>query len=333
MSPMHDAEPLDQETPDDPDEAAALWFLRLREPDAPAEPSQAFERWRAADPRHAEAYARTERLWRHLEMPAVAICRRQDSQTEAARPARRRVGRWAAGLAAAVAVLAVVGAWSLGWTGMAVARLQADHATAVGARTAIALADGSHVVLDSDSAIAVAFSATERQVTLLRGRARFEVRRDTARPFRVETPTGTVTVTGTVFDVRLAETSALVSLEEGRVEMRAEADPAGTPTVLAPGQEARLDPDGVSRPRRFDRTVQRAWLKDQIVFSGAPLSSVVAELDRYYPGRIVIADSSLAAKTLSGAFSTRTPVRALEAIGDIVPARVSVLSDLLIVLH
>lgn len=330
---MHDAEPLLDETTDDPEEAAALWHARLREPDVTSAQCQAFERWRCVDPRHAEAYARTERLWRHLELPTAEVCRRQHAPAGAVAPVRRAKRRWAAGLAAAVTACAVFGAWGLGWGEMAVARLQADHATSVGTRSDIALEDGSHMVLDSDSAVAIDFSSEQRRVILLRGRARFEVRKDAGRPFRVNASTGTVTVTGTVFDVRLDGTSALVSLEEGRVEMRTGTDPTEVPTVLAPGQEARLDATGISAPRRFDRTARDAWLKDQIVFRDASLSSVVAELDRYYPGRIVIADDALAAKTLSGAFSTRTPGRALQAIGDIVPAKVSVLSDFLIVLH
>lgn len=327
---MQNADQSDDGMADDADAMAAVWHARLREPTVSPQDRAAFEHWLDSDPSHGRAYARAERLWRRLALPAAIAHRSTEGRAQSASHPKTWI---AAGLAAALAAFCVVGAWSLGLDDIALARLQADHATSVGTRSEIALGDGSRVVLDSDSAIAVDLSPRERHVTLLRGRARFEVRRDPGRPFRVETPSGSVTVTGTVFDVRLADDNALVSLETGRVEMRSNAEPAAAPTVLAPGQEASLGPSGVSAPRRFDRTAQNAWLKDLIVFRDAPLSSVVAELDRYYPGRIVIMSEAAAVRKLSGAFSTRTPVRAMEAIGDIVPVEVTVLSDFLIVVR
>lgn len=323
---MHDADQFDD---DDPDAMAAVWLARLREPSASPDDREAFERWLAADPSRRIAYARAERLWRRLELPAATV-QRKSADRKPAVPRTRRLG---VGLAAALVAVGIFGPWSLGWGDMVLARLQADYATTVGTRSDISLADGSRIVLDSDSAVAVQITAQERRVSLLRGRARFEVRRDAGRPFHVDTPSGTVTVTGTVFDVLLSGSAALVSLEEGRVEMRADGQPVGAPTVLTPGQEARFGPAGVSVPKRFDRTIQDAWLKDQIVFRDAPLSRVVAELDLYYPGRIVIADEAAASRKLSGAFSTRMPVRAMEAIGDIIPVEVTVLSDFLIIVR
>lgn len=330
---MHDAESFQDDRTDAPDAMAAVWHARLREPSVTPEEREAFACWLAADPSHGDAFARTGRLWRHLEMPAAVVQRASEDRSPPELPSPQSRRRWGVGLAAALVAFGVFAAWSLGWGDMAIARLRADYVTAIGARSEIVLGDGSHVVLDSDSAIAVHLSPQERRVTLLRGRVRFDVRRTDGRPFRVATPSGIVTVAGTVFDVRLSGASALVSLERGRVEMRTGAQPAAAPTVLAPGQEARLGPTGISAPTRFDRTEQNAWLKDQIVFHDAPLSSVVAELDRYYPGRILIANNALASRKLSGAFSTRMPVRAMEAIGDIIPVKITVLSDFLIVVR
>ena len=41
---------------------ASDWFARLRGPDG-EDQRDAFEQWRDADPRHAEAYVEYEKLW------------------------------------------------------------------------------------------------------------------------------------------------------------------------------------------------------------------------------------------------------------------------------
>src|SRR5262245_17735338 len=45
---------------------AKLWSARRRELAVREQEREAFERWRASDPRHADAYAKAERLWERL---------------------------------------------------------------------------------------------------------------------------------------------------------------------------------------------------------------------------------------------------------------------------
>ncbi|MFX9169461.1 FecR domain-containing protein, partial [Acinetobacter baumannii] len=90
-------------------------------------------------------------------------------------PSRRR---WLAGGGLALAA----GLAGLSLTPLAT-RLRADHATGVGERRDLALADGSHVLLNTDSALSVDYTADRRGVALQRGEAFFAVARDPARPF------------------------------------------------------------------------------------------------------------------------------------------------------
>src|SRR3546814_7213537 len=59
------------------------------------------------------------------------------------------------------------------------------YATTTGEQRTVALDDGSRVVLDTDSDLQVQYGKRERRLTLLKGRADFQVQHDTDRPFVV----------------------------------------------------------------------------------------------------------------------------------------------------
>ncbi|MEM9683450.1 MAG: FecR domain-containing protein, partial [Pseudomonadota bacterium] len=233
-------------------------------------------------------------------------------------------------MAACVAVLIAVGA---AFHDDLLLPLASDHRTAVGERTPIALADGSRVTLNTDTAIAVDLETKSRRVRLLQGEAWFDVAADGFRPFVVETPAGLVRVTGTSFGVRLHRETAVVSLTEGNVELMAENDEATTATPLGAGHRITFSPAGVSAPTALDKTTATAWLRGQMVFFDARLADVIAELNRYRSGRIVITNSDLGDLRINGVFSTDDPDAALDAIANTLPVRIMRLTDLLILLH
>ena len=320
-------------------EAAADWHACLREPEPDAGLAVArksdFDRWIAADPRHAQAYARIERLWVKLEAPVAEVMR---SDPAAAVPDGQR-RHWSAALlprpawaAASLAFLLLVGAFQIDDV---VTSLRSDHRTAVGERASLELDDGSRVTLNTDSAITVEMSPERRQVELLHGEAWFDVAADTDRPFVVATAAGCIRVTGTSFGVRLDDNAAVVALIEGELDLRTGEGPDDTaPSLtLTAGHQARLSPDGAFGPTALNRAEATAWLHGQIVFFDTPLADVVAELNRYRAGRIVILDGSLDGLTVSGVFPTDNPDVGLDAIASTLPVQVTRLTDLLVILR
>ena len=348
--------PSASEDPDDlPDailEEAAIWHARMREPEEDdarrAEKQREFGDWLAADPRHAQALDETERLWDALERPVEqamteeqAMDRQphQGTVPEHIRSGLTRLGTpWLLGsllvprAGALVACLLVMFAAGTVWHDDISVALTSDYATAVGERRPVALADGSKIVLNTDSAIAVALGPAARHVRLLKGEAWFDVASDTARPFTVETPQGTVEVTGTGFDVRHHDGVTVVSLAEGRVELTTQARPASR-VVLAPGQQARLSAVGISAPVPFDRVAVTAWLRGQMVFYDTPLPEVLAELNRHRSGRIVVLDNDLDRLKITGVFETDDPDAALSVIEDTLPVRLTRLTDYLVLVR
>lgn len=320
-------------------EDAAVWFARLRDvgPDpATADARQAaFERWLRADPRHLRAFEETERLWEALEAPVAQAIEDEPGIVPPGRPRSAPASCFgplrAAALAACILVFAGAG---LTTYDDVLDRLRSDHMTAVGERAPLVLEDGSRVTLNSDTAVAIDMGPAGRQVRLFRGEAWFEVAPDADRPFVVETAQGRIRVTGTHFDVRLDDDTAVVSLAEGAVSLTAAAETATRPSLdLAPGQQARLSRSGISDPAAFDMTAVTAWLRGQLVFYNTPLPQVVAELNRYRSGRIVVASGALESLRISGVFRTDSPDAALTVIADTLPIRVLKLTDYLVLLR
>ena len=303
---------------------AASWFARERKGFS-AQEEAAWARWLAANPSHASAFEDVEATWKRLA--AIRAAPEMIALREAALSRRRRSpGPFAiAAFAVAAAILAV--ALPRAWYAMphlyarTEARIDAaaqapmaeaqDLRTSVGETRAIALADGSVVTLDTDSAVRVVSSDRSRLVTLMHGRAFFQVAKDSTRPFIVFAGDKRVMAVGTAFDVRLEGEAVSITLREGRI--RVEAPIAATSGVeatktveaadLVPG--TRLDASSRAgwHLAKADMARDLAWLHGQLVFDGNRLGDAVAEINRYSARKIVLADPTLADMPVSGVFN------------------------------
>lgn len=322
--------------------AAAAWHARMREPQGDPEAAEtrnaAFATWLRADPRHRAAYDEADLLFQALAGPAASVLAEvrasQAAEIGYRPPTGRMAGRWlqrhpVAALAACL--LLVVGLFLFRGLG-GIDRMRSDLATAVGEQAVVTLADGSHVTLNTDTALAFDLAADRRQLRLFRGQALFDIAPDPGRPFIVETPAARIRVTGTRFDVRLDGATTVVSLLHGRVELSA-AGSAAASLRLAPGEQAVAGPAGIGAAGPFDSGAVTAWLHGRFVFYDTPLAEVVGELNRYRAGRILIGDADLRGLRISGVFRTDRPDEALRVIAETLPVKVTRLTGLLVVLH
>lgn len=342
-----------QQPPDPLIEEALRWSVLLKSKQASDSDRAAFEQWLQADPRHEEAWIQAQQVWmrvgkigpafanrppppppRRYHAPPPAVATRPDAPQLAADPAlrgpapapraRRASRRHFFLTAAAMAALSVPAALVLWRPG-----LFADLRTGVGERRSLTLQDGSKVELAGASALSVDFTAAERRVVLQSGEAFFDVVDDAARPFVVEAADGRVRTQGGAFDIRLASGAATVVVT-GR---SADVSLAGQPTVnLVMGQEVRYGAGRMGDAREADMARIEAWRRDRLIYLNAPLSDVVADLERYRPGRIVMTDRSLHDIPVTGSFSTRQTDTAIDLIASTVSLDVRRLTDFLVVL-
>ncbi|WP_428669677.1 FecR family protein [Reyranella sp.] len=283
---------------------AAEWLLRLQAAPEDLALRQDFETWLAGDESRPRAWRSVQRVWGLSGgLPAPP-----EDTGAVAPPPRARIKGWRVlGVAlAALAAFYLAPIIALQW--------EADYTTSVGELRDVTLEDGSLIHLDAGSAIAVNYGATRREVSLLAGRAFFEVVPGADRPFVVRADDVTVTVTGTAFEVRAAADGLAVSVRSGTVEVEADRD--GRPARrLTAGERLAID--------RHSRKVEQAriapedvasWREGRLVVDGVSLAEVVEELGRHHRGFIVIRDPALAARRVTGVFDLRHPVDALDAI-------------------
>jgi transmembrane sensor len=180
-------------------------------------------------------------------------------------------------------------------------------ATARGERRSLLLSDASHLVLNTDSQVTVAFTSRTRLITLDHGQARFEVAHNAARPFVVRAGGRQIIALGTAFDVRWTDERLSVVLVKGQVAVvpageRPSARAAAAIT-LEPGERLQfVRPDlAVKSTAQIDR--EEAWVGGRVIFEATPLGVAIAEINRYAPHPLVLGDPTLASLRISGTFS------------------------------
>jgi transmembrane sensor len=295
-------------------EQAVKWLVDLQDGPASDSMREAWERWRREDPEH-------EKAWRHIEALNERL-------KVAPGPVARRVlgAGTGAGRRRAIKLLALVAVGSgATWVAADPRMLQAwgaTHRTNVGERRAFDLEDGTRMVLNTDSAVAVQYDGGSRTIRLLRGEILLTTAPDPsqpARPFLVSTDHGRLRALGTRFVVRLQPEGTRLSVFEGAVELRP-VDRPDSPVVIPAGQQALMVRDGF---QDIGPVVDGAdaWENGMIVASAMPLGEFLAELSRYRSGRLSCAPE-ISRLPVSGTYPLGDTDRVLGALEKALPVTV-----------
>jgi transmembrane sensor len=280
-----------------------VWLARLHSSARSQQTEAGFRRWIAADATHRAAFERMHYVWE-----ATATLRPARSLESAlSRSVRRVFHRNMAALAATLVICALLSIGALYLARFEPATTGESFTTTFGQRRGLRLSDGSRLVLNTDSRLRVAFNSKERQVTLERGQARFEVASDPARPFVVRVAARQIVATGTAFDVRWTDDRLCIVLVEGHVAILPASVPVAMPLISPVTLDAgeRLEIRGpavaVKSAARLDR--EEAWTTGHVIFDSTPLRAAIAEMNRYAPRRLELADPALGDLLISGTFS------------------------------
>ena len=249
--------PADERTPRDPsaiERAALAWVARLDRGLSAAEEAE-FERWLAADARHARLLREFEGAWTLLdrvrEFPAdgLAPAAASTPSSAPAQPPRANFRRWQVAVpAAAAAVLLGMLAWQ-SRPSLSPSRTPytAVAGTQVGELRILSLPDGSTIRLNTASSVAVEYTSAVRAIRLDRGEAHFTVAKDSARPFTVTAGSVTVRAVGTAFNVRVHPDAIDVIVTAGRVRLKDDA-PSQPSTATPPSSPPSAASTGGAAP-------------------------------------------------------------------------------------
>ncbi|PJY97241.1 MULTISPECIES: FecR family protein [Pseudomonas] len=298
-------------------EQASYWFAHRAQIASDQATRQRFEQWRGADAEHDAAYAELEALWNNRAFEQALQSLEVDLGLPPApvqRSWRRPMRQY---LATAAAVLLMLGA---GWMADVPMRLQAEHLTAIAQVEHLELADGSHIVLGSNSAISTAFDGQSRHIRLLRGDLYIEAFHDAARPLIIDTGEARVTVVGTRFSVSKRDKQVTVAVREGRVRF---ANNAGDNNLLLVGNWQQLKAGHLQPAHQEGGERQMAWINGRLSFQDAPLADVLSELRRYYPAPILLFNSTAATQRVSGNYQLDEPLAIVQALSKVTATQVT----------
>jgi transmembrane sensor len=203
-------------------------------------------------------------------------------------------GALAASIAGYAAVQPPLGLWpSLG-------ELTADYRTATGEQRRIALGDDISVRMNSQTSVAIPQAAGDRQqVKLIAGEAAFTA--TSGRELQVLAGDGRTVADQARFDVRNIGSTVCVTCFDGdlRVELGTRA------ATIGASQQIRYDAAGLQPAVAIDPVEAAAWHDGILIFHLTPLSQVIAEINRYRPGKVFLMNTSLGQNPVNGRFSAR----------------------------
>ncbi len=316
-------------TPDPIDDeiwnAAFDWLMRAEANPGDPALAAALRAWLGADTAHAQAFDQVCRTWHaapHLQAtladPRPPASSRRPPTRPGPRLSRRQVLAGAGAMAAGLALYAGTGAPR---------RLFADIATATGEFRTVTLEDGTHVHMDTATAIRLDFAGPDRRAALLGGRAYFDVARDAGRPFAVTAGPAEVTVIGTRFDLRLDDDSLSVAVEHGRVAVGMAGRRLTPDDGLVGGDSLRIDlTTRAARRAATDPGTDTAWRDGRLEVEDWSIAQVLAELDRYHRGVILLGDAAFGRHRVSGSFDLTRPDQAARSVARAQGGRVRALS-------
>jgi transmembrane sensor len=299
---------------------AAEWYARLRDGSASSHEVARWQAWLHAAEEHQTAWHYVEDISRGIDpLRSTSDPRRTADALSTAHErlhARRRILMTLAAIASG-GTLGML-SWRETMLSSSLLAWTADHRTPTGAQRAITLADGTHLWLNTASAINLHFNTSERRIELVQGEIFIETSRDKTRPFLVETSHGRMQALGTRFNVRLNQAQTQLDVYEGAVEIRTAS--SGISRVVGAGQQSSFDRADIAALMTAD-AAREAWTQGMLLADNIPLHQVVQELRRYRAGHLGLADDVGTLKVY-GNFPLHDTDRALRMLASALPIRI-----------
>lgn len=280
---------------------AGAWVVRLGSQQATEEDAQAFKRWCAQSRAHADAFVRAREVWQTMAPAALRVQQEERRQGERTMHARQPVaGRRAfigGAVAASVAYLAVRPPLQL-WP--SVTEWGADYRTATGEQREVAMADGVVLQMNTQTRVNVLRTAeSDEGIELLAGEAEIATQASASARVTVSAADGVVSAVRARFNIRHTDGEVCVTCLAGEVEVARGAQRV----ALDEGRQLSYGAAGMGAAVPVDTGAVTAWRRRLLVFEQVPLAQVVAEVNRYRHGRLILTSEALGRSLVQASFS------------------------------
>lgn len=286
---------------------AQAWVLRIKSGEATPSDLQALRDWCALSAMHAQAFDRARSSWDEIGQVG-RVYRASHPQKRIDLPTRRMFlgGALATAGAAAVAAAAVppFGLWP------SLIELNSDYRTATGEQLRIELAGRVQVHLNTQSSMNVRPRGNAGdEVELLAGEAAID---SGTRPLQIVAGKGRMMLSSGAIEVRFLDDRVCVTCLRDNVEIQ---HPAGA-LVLRARQQVQYGDREIAAMSSIDPSLTSAWRAGMVTFRDTPLPEVVAEINRYRPGRVVLLGERLDTRKVSGQFHIARLDQAIDRIEE-----------------
>jgi transmembrane sensor len=282
------------------DREAYAWVMRFAAGEASPADIEALKQWCAGEPARAEAFDRVSRTWRELgplgqELSAEgALSAHPDDPSHAIVHAPASIGRRAflggalAASAAGVTILAAVHPPLELWPSWS--ELAADYRTRTGEQRRVMLADNTSIEMNTQTSIDLRSAGEERgRIELITGEAMISAPPKASGTLTVLAANGRIVATDAQFNVRYQGDAVCVTCVAGDVSVELRAAIVRLPA----GQQIVYSDKGISPAVAVDAAVVAAWQNGIVIFKSTPLSEVVAEVNRYRSGKVILTNEAL----------------------------------------
>lgn len=321
---------------------ARKWLVHLRSGKATRADALAFQRWCAERPEHARMAESIGGMWSVLhtavaeyearhgadEAPAAAPA----AGSHAWRPGRRAFVGFA--VAAGASWLALRPPFQL-WPSLT--DLTADYRTGTGEQRRIAFSGRVTIEMNTQTRIDVltrAQQAGSHGIELLEGEAEIVAaawpagRGEPLRPVLVLAGRGHLQAGVARFNVRRVDAQVCVTCLSGSVALE---HPQQRLTLQA-SQQVIYDDRDLRVVAGADLDAITAWRRGLLVFDRVPLTQVIAEINRYRRGKLILRNAALGRRLVKAQFPIATLDDAVGMIRDAYGARVTELPGNIVLL-
>lgn len=318
-------------------EEAQQWLLHLTSGAATTDDAQVFRDWCGKSPAQLEAFASTRRLWENLGPVAQAWTLREQERARAVATAtvarekhaplmtRRRFLGAAVAASAGYLLLRPPLQW---WPSLS--DMVSDYRTGTGEQRRVEVVPGIVVEMNTKTSMNVRRSQGHvAGIELITGELQVKTAASTGDGFAVCAAGGNALMGAqATCNVRCRGSNVQFTGLDGVSTLQYQ----GRRVLIRAAQRVDYGGDQFGLAVAADTELTMAWRRRILIFDGQPLSEVVEEINRYRPGRIVLANTELAARKVQARLSLNQLADVANLIHDAYGASVTSLPGGIVVL-
>ncbi len=293
FNPRTALDPIEREAHD--------WVVRFAAGHATPDDLKEGKSWCDLSPAHAAAFARASLLWEGLganvfdERPVASV----STVVSPSFTRRALIGGAMAASAAGAAYLVVrppLGLWP-SWS-----ELTADYRTATGEQRRVTFAGRATIEMNTQTSIIVQRRASGGDgIKLISGEALIVTDSGASTVFTVAAGDGLARARNAKFNIRHDGFSVCVTCLDGVVQV----ERGAAAVSLQAREQVSYDRQKLGTVAAIDPGAVTAWQEGLLIFHATPLREVIAEVNRYRSGRIILMSDQLGERLFSADFHIR----------------------------